>query len=354
MAYDASGNYYDPATESANSGLMGYNPNGMTYTDNQPADPNSTNWAGIGSAIAGVGGVVNSINQPNATANGYGQVVSGINKGVGMINQGNQVAQGMIAPYSGTGQAVGNMVTGAAGGYQAGGAAGTAGLQQQASSNVDPSQFYNPGMAFSIQQGQRAMQGSAAARGGVINSGAMKDISSYITGAASQNYNQAAGLAMEQKQQQIGANTSLLQGGLTAGNQLTSMYGAGENAAANAATLQENASGNMAGGAAAAGNAQGQGTASGGSSTGNTLKEIGSVVGTVASIAALFSDRRLKMNIKRIGTHPIGIGIYQYVIAGKQQIGVMADEVKQVMPEAIIMHRSGFMQVDYNLIGGTL
>lgn len=67
---------------------------------------------------------------------------------------------------------------------------------------------------------------------------------------------------------------------------------------------------------------------------------------------AKWSDRRLKSNIERIGTHPLGIGIYSYTIFGDSQIGVMADEVEMVMPEAVIMHPNGFKMVDYAMIGG--
>jgi len=66
--------------------------------------------------------------------------------------------------------------------------------------------------------------------------------------------------------------------------------------------------------------------------------------------AMAYSDRRLKSNIERIGTHPLGIGIYEYDIFGEHQIGVMADEVKQVIPEAIINHPSGYMMVDYGML----
>jgi hypothetical protein len=59
------------------------------------------------------------------------------------------------------------------------------------------------------------------------------------------------------------------------------------------------------------------------------------------------SDRRLKSNIVRIGTHPIGIGIYEYDIFGGRQIGVMAQELMEVMPEAVHQHPAGFLMVDY-------
>jgi hypothetical protein len=60
-----------------------------------------------------------------------------------------------------------------------------------------------------------------------------------------------------------------------------------------------------------------------------------------------FSDRRLKSNIVRLGTHPIGVGIYEYDIFGGRQIGVMAQELMEVMPEAVHQHPSGYLMVDY-------
>ena len=62
------------------------------------------------------------------------------------------------------------------------------------------------------------------------------------------------------------------------------------------------------------------------------------------------SDRRLKSNISRIGTHKLGIGIYEYDIEGRHEIGVMAQEVEQVMPEAVIHHPDGYMMVQYGRI----
>ena len=64
------------------------------------------------------------------------------------------------------------------------------------------------------------------------------------------------------------------------------------------------------------------------------------------------SDRRLKSNIERIGTHKLGIGLYEYDIFGGRQQGVMADEVEKVMPEAVLMHPSGYKMVNYGLLNG--
>lgn len=60
-----------------------------------------------------------------------------------------------------------------------------------------------------------------------------------------------------------------------------------------------------------------------------------------------FSDRRLKRNIHRIGTHRLGIGIYEFdYVWGEHAIGVMADEVERVMPSAVI-EIGGYKAVDY-------
>jgi hypothetical protein len=65
----------------------------------------------------------------------------------------------------------------------------------------------------------------------------------------------------------------------------------------------------------------------------------------------VMSDRRLKSNIVRIGTHPLGIGLYEYDIFGERQRGVMADEVEQVMPEAVTTHPTlGYKMVRHDLL----
>ncbi len=59
------------------------------------------------------------------------------------------------------------------------------------------------------------------------------------------------------------------------------------------------------------------------------------------------SDIRLKSNIKRVGTHPLGVGWYEYDIAGRREQGVMAQEVLEVKPEAVGLLPSGHYGVYY-------
>ncbi len=85
---------------------------------------------------------------------------------------------------------------------------------------------------------------------------------------------------------------------------------------------------------------------------GSTLQGgIGSAFGSggaIPGMLGILSDRRLKKNIKRIGTTAGGTPIYQfnYLWSDEPSIGVMADEV----PEARIMTDSGYYAVDYTRV----
>jgi hypothetical protein len=62
----------------------------------------------------------------------------------------------------------------------------------------------------------------------------------------------------------------------------------------------------------------------------------------------LMSDRRVKTDIRRIARHPRGFGIYRYRFIGESRprIGVMAQDVARVMPEAVASMR-GVLHVNY-------
>ena len=71
----------------------------------------------------------------------------------------------------------------------------------------------------------------------------------------------------------------------------------------------------------------------------------------IASIIA-GSDRRLKEDIKKVGQLDNGLNVYTYkYLNGKTTyVGVMADEVKDIMPEALGPTMDGFMTVNYGKI----
>jgi hypothetical protein len=65
-----------------------------------------------------------------------------------------------------------------------------------------------------------------------------------------------------------------------------------------------------------------------------------------------FSDRRLKVDAKKIGKHG-RLNIYRYRYAGSsdEHVGFMADEVKKVFPGAVKRHANGYEMVDYSMVG---
>ena len=79
---------------------------------------------------------------------------------------------------------------------------------------------------------------------------------------------------------------------------------------------------------------------------------LGNALGIGATL--LSSDPRLKKNIKKLGEYEDGLGIYQYdyIDGSGPHIGVMADEVKCLRPEALGPTIDGYMTVDYSKISG--
>lgn len=81
---------------------------------------------------------------------------------------------------------------------------------------------------------------------------------------------------------------------------------------------------------------------------------LGQLFGTAAGLGGLYmmrpSDRRLKSNIERVGTHPRGFGIYEYDIDGRRETGVMAQEVMEVLPEAVKTMPNGYLAVNYGAL----
>jgi hypothetical protein len=77
---------------------------------------------------------------------------------------------------------------------------------------------------------------------------------------------------------------------------------------------------------------------------------LGNLFGGLGSIAAAFSDKRLKENVKSVGKTNDGQTIYSYNYKGdvKPQMGLMAQEVKKKHPGAVTRDRaSGFLMVEY-------
>lgn len=82
----------------------------------------------------------------------------------------------------------------------------------------------------------------------------------------------------------------------------------------------------------------------------------GNFLGTVAGAAiGKWSDRRLKTNITKLYHSTSGYGVYEFNYTWEpngapKHIGVMADEVERVVPDAVSVDPSGYKRVDYSKV----
>lgn len=65
------------------------------------------------------------------------------------------------------------------------------------------------------------------------------------------------------------------------------------------------------------------------------------------------SDVRLKQDVTRIGTTAHGLPFYRFRYRDRPGVyeGVMAQEAREVMPEAVLRGEDGFLRVDYKRLG---
>lgn len=89
---------------------------------------------------------------------------------------------------------------------------------------------------------------------------------------------------------------------------------------------------------------------------GNLFGGLGKFMGA-GGFASLFSDERLKENIKKVGKTDDGMNVYSYNYKGDptktRTLGLMAQEVEKIKPEAVTRDPfSGFKMVNYELATG--
>jgi len=86
---------------------------------------------------------------------------------------------------------------------------------------------------------------------------------------------------------------------------------------------------------------------------------IGGLTGLAGSGLMALSDIRTKENINHIGNLENGLNVYEFDykpefkdLAGHGRfIGVMAQEVEKIIPEAVLIHPTGYKMVNYSMIG---
>jgi hypothetical protein len=81
----------------------------------------------------------------------------------------------------------------------------------------------------------------------------------------------------------------------------------------------------------------------------------GALGGAAAAYTAFGSDRRLKENIEEVGVDQrTSLTLYEFNYIGDEErryVGVMADDVDRLYPEAVIEMENGYLAVNYDMLG---
>jgi hypothetical protein len=221
----------------------------------------------------------------------------------------------------------------------------------------------DPGYQFRLSEGMKGLERSSAARGGLLSGATLKGIQRYGQDMASQEFTNAFNRYQAERTGTLNPFQSLAGMGQTSTNAINNMgmnyanqageaYQGAANARASGYVGQANAISGAIGNISnqyyqnqLLGRVFPQRNSSSGvyaNSPYNDLQDPGGVG---------YSDIRLKTNIQRIGTRPDGLGVYkfEYIWGGKDQVGLMAQEVQNVYPEAI-GEANGFLTVDYSKV----
>ncbi len=288
--------------------------------------------ATIGAAVVGAGASIYSGSQQASAAK------KGANTQLQMYNQ----TRSDLLPYMNAGTGVLPQINSLLGN-------GPGGMQGALSTL----QNY-PGYQWAFGQGEQAVDRSAASRGMLLSGGQLRDVTSFGQGMADQLMNQYYGQLMGVAN--MGANASAMTG--QAGTQAA--YGAAQGfqaaGTANAAGTMGAVNGLFGAGGAlnqamTAYGANNAGAANGGLGSGaNYIQPSQDYSGVVSTLPSsdIYSDRRLKTDIKRVGRLDSGLPVYTYRFKGSAlpQVGVMAQDVEKVLPSAVSEDRSGIKRVN--------
>lgn len=201
---------------------------------------------------------------------------------------------------------------------------------------ADPSMVSQlPGYQFQMQQGTGAIMNSAAAGG--LTGNTLKALSDYGQGTAasySNNY----------------------------WNQLMQMANMGQTSAAGVGNIGASTANSIGSNIIGAGNAQAAGQVGSASAINSGLSngiqnwllasQMQNSGGGYGDTNASMSDIRLKTDIRRIGTSPRGYATYDWAwrMGGGRAQGVIAQEIAQIDPSAVVRHPGGFLMVDYSKV----
>src|SRR6202161_516928 len=148
----------------------------------------------IGGAISGIGSIIGGVLNSGAASTASQQQQAGANKAAGTVGAAGQQAQNYLTgqlsnenkhsqPYLQAGAQATNQLSNA---LAPGGSLTQQFAQFQAPTAAQAAAM--PGYQFQLQQGENALQNSAAAKGGLLSTGTAKALDNYSQGLASTDY----------------------------------------------------------------------------------------------------------------------------------------------------------------------
>lgn len=168
-----------------------------------------------------------------------------------------------------------------------------------------------PGYQFQLQQGEQALQNSAAAKGGLLTGGTEKALDQYSQGLASTNYQQTYNNALQQYQQSY---NEFQQNQANQFNRLASVAGLGQTAAGQLGQEGQAAAGNVGNISLTTGAQQGQdlqnagaATASGYVGAGNAASGALGNLGQYALLSQLLGQQNYNPADYGAGTSPFDL-----------------------------------------------
>lgn len=190
--------------------------------------------------VSNASAFLNAIEANNRASQAGAQAQSGYQNAISAVGNLYGQTTALTAPYLVAGAQASNQMGANVQPYIGAGQNAIGNLQRLQSQPLQTQSFLDPSMQFAMSEGQKALERSAAARGGVLSGAALKDLTQYATGLASTNYNNAAQLAMQDRAQRIGIGEQLFAGGLQGNQQLGTIFQGGVAALGDQTTAANN------------------------------------------------------------------------------------------------------------------
>jgi hypothetical protein len=208
-------------------------------------------------------------------------------------------------------------------------------------------EFYNQGAAQQYAQNMGAVDFSNQAT--AQNNATALDRANFQNQAQNQTFNQGAAAAQFQNQARTQGSQERAYAQQLPINELSALLGLGQVSTPQGIQYSPLQVGQTDALGSYALNAQQQNAA-----YQAKMANFGSLLGglsTLGSAAITKSDRRLKRDIRQIGFwNSIPLYYYRYVWDNVLRIGVMAQDVLKVKPEAVILEPDGYYAVDYGML----